>query len=80
MYTYLHTYTDIFVHVYSVVNLHNITTGHPTVHSLKQHSTLVSDSSLDADFTGLLLNVCNILSNSPNQHITCRYVKIIPHY
>ena len=28
--------------------------------------TLISTDSLDADFTGLLANVCDILSNSPN--------------
>ena len=56
------------MHVYSVVILCNVAAISPTDHLVKPDSTLVSNNSLNADFTGLLLNVCHILSNSPNQH------------
>lgn len=59
------TYTHVCVHVF---NLHNYV-ERSKLHSevpVEPQSTLISVTSLNADFTGLLVNVCHILSNSPD--------------
>ena len=44
-------------------------------HTVEPQSSLISVSNLNTDFTGLLLNVCRILDNSPNQQDNLKLCK-----
>ena len=59
-----------FTYVY-VYNIIDVATEKPTNESLHQSKPIVSVTSLTADFTHLLIRVCHILSDSPDNLRMC---------